>query len=125
MLTAFFSWWYGAGWRRQATLVSEQLSGLSDTFSFQLLLRTLFSPFRQISAGAVDGPLGVQLQAMLDKLISRMIGSMIRTTVIFVGLLVIGLAAVVGVVRIVLWPVWLFVPILAILAWAAGVSVWN
>lgn len=125
MLTAFFSWWYGAGWRRQTMLVSRQLSGLSDSFSFALLLKTLFSPFRQISAGRVEGPLGVQLHAVLDKLISRMIGSMVRSTMIFVGLLVMALVALVGGIRIVLWPLWLLVPVLVTLLWAAGALSWT
>ena len=34
MLTAFFSWWYGEGWKRQVSRVSNRMAGLLDTFSF-------------------------------------------------------------------------------------------
>lgn len=110
MVIALLSWWYGAGWRRQVELVSAQLTRVLDTFSFELLLRTLFSPFRQLSVGQVQGSLAVQLQALLDRLVSRGIGAMIRTTMLIVGGIAVAVSAVAGVVRIALWPLWPVLP---------------
>lgn len=124
MFMAFFSWWYGAGLRRQGMLVSEQLSQLSDTFSFRLLLRTLFSPFRQISAGSVGGPLGVQLQAWFDLTISRFIGAMVRSFVILAGIVVIVLASFVGIVRIGVWPVLPVMPLIVTILWVGWRTLW-
>ncbi|MET0979649.1 MAG: hypothetical protein ABWX90_00140, partial [Candidatus Saccharimonadales bacterium] len=53
------SWWYGAGWRQRLAMLRERLANTIDYFSIDLLARTLFSPFRQISAGKVNGPIGV------------------------------------------------------------------
>lgn len=111
-IVGLFSWWYGAGWERCIASVREGLLNIYDYFSLDLLLKTLFSPFRQISAGVVRGPLGVQLQAFIDKTISRIIGASIRTLVLVIGIVTLLVAMLVGALRIVMWP---FVPALPLL----------
>lgn len=111
LFMSLFQWWYGDGWRQRAVAVNARLDSVMDYFSMGLLVKTLFSPFRQISAGKVDGPLGVQLRALADRLISRMIGGMIRTVLLLVGAIAIALQAVFGVVVLVGW---LFVPALPV-----------
>ena len=63
IVVGFFAWWYGAGWWQRITMVWGKLVSVFDYFSIDLLVRTWFAPFRQISAGAVDGPIGVQIRA--------------------------------------------------------------
>lgn len=120
-IVGLFSWWYGAGWKRCALVVRDNLFSIYDYFSLDLLLRTLFSPFRQISAGKVRGPIGVQMRAMLDKLISRIIGMFVRTTVIIIGSLTLCVASLVGVLRIIMWPLIPALPVagavLAMMGW--------
>lgn len=116
-----FSWWYGAGWERCIASVKANLLGLYDYFSLDLLVRTLFAPFRQISAGQVRGPIAVQMRALLDNLISRVIGAVVRTTVLVIGSLMLLVACVVGAIRIVLWP---FVPALPLLFISFVVAGW-
>lgn len=125
MLMAFFVWWYTGGWQRQISLISQQLDRLLDMFSFDLLLRTLFSPFRQISAGSVGGPLGVQLQAWLDRVVSRLIGAMVRTVVLITGVIVVVAAFVCGGIRFVLWPLVPIAPIIGFVLWLSGWIPWN
>lgn len=48
-------------------------------FSVGLLLKTLFNPFRQISAAPVGGAAPVQLSAFFDKLFSRAVGMVVRS----------------------------------------------
>ena len=103
-IVGLFSWWYGAGWGRTVIAVRDNLLSLYDYFSLDLLLRTLFSPFRQISAGKVRGPIGVQLRALLDNLISRVIGAFVRTAVLIIGSVVLCFAACIGVLRMIVWP---------------------
>ena len=102
-------------------LVSEQIFQLQDTFSLSLLIRTLFSPFRQISVGSVGGPLGVQIQAWFDRVISRFIGAMVRTFMILAGVVVITLSLLVGMIRLVLWLLLPALPIIIMIVW----TVWN
>ena len=84
-LVGIVQWWYGEGWRRHARLSGLGILRMADFFSIGLLARTLFSPYRQISAGRVRGPLPVQLRAFADRLFSRVIGGVFRTilTLIF------------------------------------------
>ena len=110
-IVGLFSWWYGAGWVRCISAVRGGLASIYDYFSLDLLLRTLFSPFRQISAGSVRGPIGVQLRALVDNLISRVIGAIVRSVVIVIGAVALLISCLLGGLRIALWP---FIPLLPI-----------
>ena len=79
------SWWYGAGWKACLRGLRERLVSSYDYFSIGLLAKTLFAPFRQISAGKVRGPIGLQWRAFVDRLISRFIGAFVRLILIVVG----------------------------------------
>ncbi len=114
LLTALVSWWYSVGWVKQAESVSEQLARALDTFSIALLIKTLFSPFRQISANSVRGPLSVRFRAWGDRLISRFVGAGVRTIIILIGLVYIALLLLFGLVRLVVWPLILPLPIIAV-----------
>lgn len=114
-------WWYGAGWKQRAGMIRERLASLMDYFSLDLLLKTLFSPFRQISAEKTNGSLNVQMHAFFDRLISRMIGMMVRLVMIIVGTGAILLYAVIGLLALVVWA---FVPLLPIISLALFLTGW-
>lgn len=124
-IAGILQWWYGPGWRQRISLLRERLAGTMDYFSIDLLLKTFFSPFRQISAGKVSGPLGVQMRAFFDRLISRVIGAMIRFVVMIIGLLAIMLHAVIGAIAVVLWGVLPLVPVAGFILFIAGWMPWN
>lgn len=96
-------WWYTEGWRQRARLVMTRLDSTMDFFSIGLLARTMFALFRQDGAGRVDGPLSVKMNAFFGRLISRIIGAMIRSCVLIVGLLTITVQALGGVLVLLLW----------------------
>lgn len=121
MLMAFFWWWYTEGWQRQVRAVENRLLGVIDTFSMDLILKTLFSPFRQISAGSVSGPIGVQFRAFVDRLVSRGIGAMVRTIVLLTGCVFIFVSTFIGGLYLLLWPV---VPLLPIIGLIIAMSGW-
>lgn len=90
----------------------ERLSATLEFFSVGQLLSTLFAPFRQISAnGGTDGSLGSAMRAFIDKLISRIIGSIVRLATILVGSFVIMFQVVYSFIILALW--W-FVPVMPI-----------
>lgn len=124
-IVGLFSWWYSTGWFRCMIRVRDNLMAIYDYFSFDLLLRTLFSPFRQISAGKVRGPLGVQMQAFFDRLISRIIGATVRTVVIIVGSVTLGIALTIGAIRLMLWPLVPVLPIFFVLFAITGWVPWK
>lgn len=117
-----FSWWYGAGWLAQFARLRERLASSYDYFSIGLLLRTLFSPFRQISAGKVNGPIGVKIRAFADRLISRVIGAIVRLILIIVGAAWLATVAIVGALVLI---VWLFVPFFPLIGFILMLSGWT
>lgn len=120
-MVGLLTWWYGAGWKLRVLEVRNRFYSTLDYFSIDLLLRTLFSPFRQISAGKVQGPLGVQLRAFVDRLISRCIGCVVRSIVIVVGIGAITLTVVLGGVLVVAWA---FLPIAPLIGFTLAVAGW-
>ncbi len=111
-IVGLLGWWYGTGWRERIRMIGERLARAFDFFSFDLLLKTLFSPFRQISAGEVRGGLSVQFRAFFDQLISRCIGAVVRSIMLIAGMVWTTILAIIGVVEGVIW---LFVPLLPII----------
>jgi hypothetical protein len=124
VIAGILLWWYGPGWRGRALSLRDKLAGTMDYFSIDLLLRTLFSPYRQISAGKVRGPLGVQMRAMMDRFISRIIGAMIRFTMIIIGSFAIIFYALIGLVMLVVWAVVPVLPVIGLLLFLAGWMPW-
>ena len=120
LVTSLLTWWYTDGWRSRARLVSNRLDATIDYFSFDLLLKTLFAPFRQISAGSVDGPLEVKLRALVDKLFSRIIGAFIRLVILFVGGIVVTLQVLVGLVMLIAWMIVPLLPLLGLTLFLIG-----
>jgi hypothetical protein len=124
-IMGLLSWWYGVGWRGRLIRLREKLASSVDFFSIDLLLRTFFSPFRQISAGKVDGSLSVQMRAFLDRIISRSIGAMVRLVMIIVGLLAITAHFIIGVILLLLWGVVPLLPIIGIVIAGTGWIPWS
>lgn len=124
LIVGILSWWYGEGWKQRVVMQREKLASTMDYFSIDLLLRTFFSPFRQISAGKVNGPIGVQLRAFADRLISRMIGAMVRLFMIVIGTLAIIMYIVIGAVWLIVWAFVPFLPIIGVVLFLAGWMPW-
>lgn len=120
-IVGLLSWWYGAGWVAEAKRVRERIASVTDYFSIDLLIKTLFSPFRQISAGRVNGPLAVKWRAFVDRLISRCIGALMRTILIVVGAVTIMVVVIVGGITLVAW---LVVPALPLIGGVMMVIGW-
>jgi hypothetical protein len=120
-LVGMLNWWYTDGWKARRQTSGRQLIGVAGFFSIGQLASTLFSPFRQISAGQVNGPAGVQLRAFFDQLLSRVVGLVIRTLFIVAGLLIMALLALIEFLIIVLW---LIVPLLPVVGCIMAVIGW-
>jgi hypothetical protein len=123
LLTTFFSWWYGVGWLTLGRKVGGRVSGVLRFFSVMQLATSLFAPFRQISAGRVQGPLGVQLRAWADKQFSRFIGAIVRSLLILCGLLCAAGYALFGFVMMILWPLLPAMPLVGIILMASGFKI--
>lgn len=96
---------------------------MADTFSIGLLLKTLFNPFKQISAADVKGGFPVQFQAFLDRLFSRAVGSVIRTFTIIIGLVAITVRALWMFFSVIIWALLPLTPVLGLVLWISGAMV--
>ena len=121
-LVGIISWWYGTGWKGQLRRIRDRLAATAGYFSIGQLLSTLFSPFRQISAGSVDGSISNQMRAFFDKTLSRVIGAIVRIFTIFAGILSL---VVQFIFELIISIIWLTLPvfpvaglILFVIGWA-------
>lgn len=120
------TWWYGAGWRGQFRRISERLAATAEFFSIGQLFITLFAPFRQISAGRTNGSLAVQLRALFDQTISRVIGAIVRLMTIVAGVAVLVVQVVGEVLVLIVWLTLPLFPIAGLTLMAIGwVPTWT
>jgi hypothetical protein len=112
-----FSWWYGSGWFGVLAATRRRLRGLAEAFSINILLHTLFAPWKRIITYPGAG-VEAKVRAIADNLVSRFVGFTVRFIVLlsaavsFVGLCLVGLA------ELIVWPL---LPLLAIALIVKGV----
>lgn len=120
-LVGLLSWWYGRGWVNQLRQTSDQWRATVEFFSIGQLFATLFSPFRQISANSTSDPNPmVALRAVLDQLVSRIIGAFVRLFTVLAGCIVIVLQVVYQSILLVLWFIVPAIPLVGFLLLAVG-----
>lgn len=117
MALEFFRWWYGRGWQLMLIMAGRRLRHLGEAFSVSSLLHTLFAPWRRIISYP-GASLDAKLRAMLDNLVSRCIGLVVRVVVLLAAAVVAVVAALVGLIQIVIWPL---IPAIVLAAIVMGV----
>ncbi len=122
LVTELLKWWYTAGLRQRLQKISVRLDGTIDYFSMDLLLKTLFAPFRQISAGKVDGSIEVKMRALVDRLFSRLIGAFVRLLLLVVGGVTIMLQVISALIIVLVWLLVPFLPVVGIVLTVIGVK---
>ncbi len=125
-IVGLLGWWYGPGWKKVSAILVEKLITAEDYFSIDLLLKTLFSPFRQISADSTSGgTLGDKMRAATDKLFSRFVGAIVRLILIAVGCIWLLLNLVVSIIILAAWPLLPFLPVLGLMLSLTGWLPWK
>ncbi len=119
-LVGMLSWWYGDGWRQRYGLMISRLTRISDYFSIGLLLTTLFAPYRQISAGSVNGSVGAQFRAFIDRLISRFVGLFVRLFMVIFGLIALVFQIIAGTIVLLFWLLIPIFPLIGLVLFAIG-----
>jgi hypothetical protein len=119
-LVGMISWWYGRGWQVQFGRVKARLVATIQFFSIGQLFSTFFSPFRQISAGKAKGSLGTVTRALVDQLISRVIGAIVRLFTIIAGIIALFVQFVVEVIVLIFWLFLPLFPIAGLIMFAIG-----
>jgi hypothetical protein len=117
----FFLWWYTNGWAFFIRQSIEKCIHINEYFSIPDLLKTLFRPFRQISANERGKGLEGALHVFLDQTISRFVGMLARTFIIIAGLIAFFLSLAVTVITAILWPLLPIAPIIGLVLSVIGV----
>ena len=125
VIISLLSWWYSEGWLEQIGLTKRSFIKLADKFSIGMLLKTLFAPFRQISVGEQAGKTASLASVIADKLISRLVGSVMRLVMVFVGTLALSIYAIISVFRLASWPLLPLAPVLGLILMASVGAPWK
>ena len=125
VIISLLSWWYSEGWLEQISLTKRSFIKLADKFSIGMLLKTLFAPFRQISVGEQAGKTASLASVIADKLISRLVGSVMRLVMVFVGALALIIYAIISVLRLAGWPLLPLAPVLGLILMVSVGAPWK
>lgn len=122
-MLGLLQWWYQRGWRLFLAKLNNRLKDAADFFSIRLLVTNMFAPFRQISVGESASPsFGARIAAFFDRLLSRLIGTIVRLFLLIIGTITIILQAVLGFAAVVFWPFAPFAIVVCIILAIAGVT---
>ncbi len=124
IVVEMIAWWYVKGWGVFISKLKSSLLNVIDFFSMSSLVRTLFQPFRQISAEKLTGTssLEYKFHAFVDRSISRVIGFFSRLVLLTVGAVIIIVGAIFSLVLIVLWPFLPLAPVVGAILMIMGVG---
>jgi hypothetical protein len=120
-LVSLFSWWYVSGWVWLSKEIAKKLYVIKEMFSVSILLRTLFSPWKQIQT---PSSFRYFFQAAIDNLVSRFIGSIIRTFMLIGALIASIFIAGAGVICLIAWPFIPLLPVILPVMSILGVKLW-
>lgn len=120
-LVGLLSWWYSDGWINRLHMMKDRLKSLADFFSIGLLISTLFSPFRQISADVEAISISDHVRAFFDKLLSRIIGSIVRIFMVIFGIIAILFQLIFDAIILISWLVVPLLPAIGLVGLAIGV----
>lgn len=67
-------------------------------------MRTWFAPFKQTYTGGAKGSIDIQVHAFFDNIVSRFIGAVARTFIIFAGLVASAFTVATGALFVLIWP---------------------
>ena len=115
-------WWYGDGYKLFAEKIWAKLGDTVDFFSIGSLLKTLFAPYRQISANAKGVSIDDKIMAFIDRLVSRLVGGVARIGIILAGLIIITLQLIGSIIGFFIWPIFPLLPAVFIVLSITGVT---
>ena len=122
LITGLFSWWYIDGYKLFASKLWTKLGDTIDLFSIGSLLKTLFAPYRQISANAGGVSIDDKIMGFIDRLVSRLVGGVARLGIVLMGIVVILLQAIGSILSLIVWPLLPLTPVVFIMLTVTGVT---
>ena len=117
-------WWYGGGWLHQTSQAFRRIGNIARAFSGGTLLKTLFRPWKQITfGGGPNASLQMRMRAVLDNIVSRFVGFMMRSATLFAALVSIIFVSVISLIWVVVWPLLPLSPIVFAFIWLIEIAI--
>lgn len=108
----FFTWWYGPGWKNAFIRITKRVETLAAELSMGILLGSLFEPWKQITSySRPNSPLDVKLHVLMDNVFARIVGFIVRVSVLIFGLIACGITFIFGLVLAIAWPLVPLIPL--------------
>lgn len=119
MILQMLRWWYSTGWLQAIHRITSWPLGVERHFSFSLLAKTLFSPWRRIvSVGGRS--LDAKVRDALDNFVSRCVGFAVRFFVLITAMIGMLVALLFGIIAAILWPLMPFLIVYCVIRGIAG-----
>lgn len=96
-------WWFHYVPSRIAYIGGKSLKKLYGFFSIDLLLKTLFLPWKRDETDTSNLSLDAKFRVLLMNLVSRLVGATVRLGTVFAGLFLMAVAGISVIVSIVLF----------------------
>ena len=122
MISAMFSWWLLESPPKLIYIIKKTVAYLYHSFSIGYLGKTLFAPWKRDIGRAVNPSLQDTFRILVDNVISRFVGFVVRVITIIAGAIIICVSAVLGVIILVIW--FLLPVIIIYLIYLGTVSIW-
>lgn len=103
-------WWYSRGWFWIMRTTSDRLKLIGQVFAVKILIRTWFSPWKQIHTPEVT--FRNFFRNAVDNGVSRCVGAVVRGTILFWSLILAIFVLVLGILSLAIWP---FLPLMVII----------
>jgi len=104
MLFDLLIWWYKEGWINAWRNIPRGIKKIQLAFSLPILLKTLFSPWKQITSGG-GRSLDEKIRSLVDNLVSRSVGFFVRFGVVLSALLLTAMVSLLSLGMAIVWPV--------------------
>ena len=112
------SWWYSSGWSWLASRMAAKYRLVGEALSVGILFKTFFAPWKQIQSTTTLQNL---IQSTVDNIVSRCVGMIVRTLMLFAALILYLILSIFTVFSFIVWPVIpLMIIILPILAFSGA-----
>jgi len=115
----YILWHYTKAWQDIFRIIGNYLWFVGNYFSINLLMQTLFSPWRRLSVAGGKGTSDTYLGALLVNSFMRLVGFFVRLVTIIVGAIALLFTITLACAFVIAW---LFLPIIAFFLFFAGLG---
>jgi hypothetical protein len=102
-------WWYGQGWQWVLRGTLKRLQTISHVYAVRVLLRTWFSPWKQIYT---QSTFQTFFRDAVDNAVSRAIGAVVRGAILLWAAMLSLFTILLGILSLIAWP---FIPLLIVI----------